>query len=490
MSDKDISALKEQDVSSDGAYYPASEQQMRTYPAAREALSKFQAPVLVHAGNPHERLYVACFDGTGNDAAKAEQPEDATNVARIHDQIAKLENPQISGGYVPGPGTQDNSLANGAKGWRDQLSGGTYEQRIEEMYAKFIDQAWKWKQADPQAEIRLADIGFSRGAEEAAGFARLVHERGIQDPTGVDYKRDEYGLIEGKPVYSKPPLVPPGQVPQVEGLCDAVGTGEPSKHDRRPPPSVISGLHIIAQDERRGTFPSDRIIAPGLTPDGRFLGLTVAGAHADVGGSYRLNGLATRNENMMVDYLNKLSDKPFLEKSKEPDDSRLNVVHRPEKDYKFALLPTVDRSKRSEGYNEWLAPVTMNNTDYAYKHWGGFYTVKDPSGRPTTEDPRHAQPRDESLSSRFERRAVGGVVQQQTQTQTPSTSPEQSSQSNGDLGLQRGLDMRGILSALKRGDSDELDRIANCSAQSPEGQRMTERGNQLLAEQQAPAPAR
>jgi hypothetical protein len=45
------------------------------------------------------------------------------------------------------------------------------------------------------------------------------------------------------------------------GLFDAVGTGEPVReHDRRLPPSVISGFQIISADERRGLFKSDRII--------------------------------------------------------------------------------------------------------------------------------------------------------------------------------------------------------------------------------------
>ena len=72
--------------------------------------------------------------------------------------------------------------------------------------------------------------------------------------------------------YTRPPLVEPGQVAQAVGLFDPVGTGDPVKHhDRRLPPSVISGIQITAADERRGLFKSDRIVDPGMTPDGRFL---------------------------------------------------------------------------------------------------------------------------------------------------------------------------------------------------------------------------
>jgi hypothetical protein len=393
-------------------YYRTSAQQMQSYPAARAALAQFQAPVLIHAGNPHERLYVACFDGTGNDADK--DPEHATNVARIYDQIKILKksgNPQIAGDYVPGPGTQDGAVEGGL----DMATGGTYGQRIEEMYARFIEQADKWHKADPNAEIRLADIGFSRGAEQAAGFARLVHERGIQDPSGAVYQRDpDNGMITGVR-YTKPPLVAPGQVPQVEVLFDAVGTGEPYKHDRRPPPSVISGLHIIAQDERRDTFPSDRIIAPGQTPDGRFLGVTVAGAHADVGGGYRLDGLAVRNLNIATNYINSLSDTPFLQKSQEPDRT---VVHSSEKAHSYDHWGTVDRSQRG-GSNEWLVngkQMSMRKGPYDPK--AGFFEVKG-----TGEDPRHAQARDESLSNRFEWQPVRDAAAK-SQERLPSQSAQ------------------------------------------------------------------
>ena len=214
-------------------YYEADARRLQSYVDAADELSRFQSPVLVHSGSPHERLYVAAFDGTGNDEVK--DPDHRTNVAKIHDQIEALVshgNRQIDAGYIPGPGTQDSYLARTLDG----ITGNTYDERIEQMYKLFIDKAWEWKKADPQAEIRLADIGFSRGSEQAAGFARLVHERGIQDPSGAIYTRDRHGQIKHVE-YTRSPLVEPGQVAQAVGLFDAVGTGEPVRdHDRRLPP--------------------------------------------------------------------------------------------------------------------------------------------------------------------------------------------------------------------------------------------------------------
>ena len=280
-------------------------------------------------------------------------------------------------GYVPGPGTQDNYFTRTLDG----INGNTYDERAEEMYKLFIQQAWQWKKEDPDAVISLVGLGFSRGSEQAAGFARLVHERGIQDPAGAIYTYDRHHQI-AHAVYTKPPLVEPGQVAQAVGLFDAVGTGEPVRdHDRRLPPSVISGFQIISADERRGLFKSDRIIDPGMTPDGRFLGVIVAGVHSDVGGSYHRDGLAIRSDNLMSDYLNALSDQPFLTLQAVPGDPRLNVVHRSEDGMLiYRLGRKVDRL-RPEGYNELLVP----------KHEAG-----------KVSDPYNAEPRDEVLSRQFE----------------------------------------------------------------------------------------
>ena len=79
-----------------------------------------------------------------------------------------------------------------------------------------------------------------------------------------------------------------------------------------------------------------------MTPDGRLLGVTVAGAHTNVGDGYHLNGLGIRSGNLMVDYLNALSDTPYLQKRAEPSDPAMNVVHR--SDYGFGGLMRIGAS--------------------------------------------------------------------------------------------------------------------------------------------------
>jgi Uncharacterized alpha/beta hydrolase domain (DUF2235) len=305
---------------------PADAHDMATYGISQQAMAKMPVPIFQHAGNPHERIFVAAFDGTWNDADK--DPEHKTNVGLVRDQIEKLNdespNSPVKVGYVKGVGTQDNFVERTLDG----AFGYTYDKRLEEMYEKFTDQAKAWLKEDPQAQIRIAEIGFSRGAEQAAGFARLLHERGIQDPDGRREVRGEDGRMHVE--YTKPPLVAPGLTPQAVGLFDPVGTGEPRNHDRRLPPSVVSGFQIVAEDELRGAFKSTSIIDQGMTADGRLLGVTAAGAHTDVGGGYHLNGLGIRSGNLMVDYLNALSDTPYLKKTAEPSNPAMNVVHRSE----------------------------------------------------------------------------------------------------------------------------------------------------------------
>jgi len=405
--------LAKDGVLNDGvSHYPADAHDLQSYKDAQVVLAQHRVPMLVHANNPHERLFVASFDGTGNDAVN--DPEHRTSVARFNHQIKELGDPKIFSQYVEGPGTQKNFFVRTLDGAR----GHTYDERLERMYEHFIKKAWEWRRDDPNVEIRVADIGFSRGAEQAAGFARLVHERGIQDPSGIVRVKNAQGELEIQ--YTKPPLVPPGHTAQAVGLFDPVGTGDPiNKHDRRLPPSVISGFQITAEDERRTHFKSSRIMDPGFTMEGRFLNVMVGGAHSDIGGSYHRDGLGIRSENLMADYLNALSDRPFLDKRAEPDDPRFNVVHRSERAFPFVLAPRVDR-QLPEGNVERLVPENR---------------LRD------VTDGYNAEPRDEALARQFEFR------------NTPIARTPNESQRAEQVANDPAVIVERLLTAAKSGDS-------------------------------------
>lgn len=303
---------------------PLTTSDLTQYDQAQQALSQWTAPILLHAGDPHERLAIINVDGTGNDMLN--DPEHMTNIGRFNKELEFLsqKNPHIRAIYEVGPGTQKSILVRTADG----AFGYTYDSHIEHAYKQLIEQAAKWQKEDPEADIRIAITGFSRGGEQAAGLARLIHERGIQDPRGMVVKHHLVG--PDTITFTKPPLMPPSKVMQAVVLLDPVGTGVPHRRDRQLPSSVVSGLQITARDERRDAFASSEIIPSGFSADGRFLQVTVPGAHSDIGGSYHRNGLATLNYNLAADYLNALSDTPLLHKQPLPQDRRMYVIHHSE----------------------------------------------------------------------------------------------------------------------------------------------------------------
>ncbi|WP_134984195.1 phospholipase effector Tle1 domain-containing protein, partial [Xanthomonas axonopodis] len=184
------------------------------YAHSRHKLAQFQAPLLVTQHNPHTRLFVACFDGTGND--KNKDPQHITNIGILYDQVqtaAKKGFENIGGYYVPGVGTQDDAFTRNFDG----ALGYSYRPRMEEMYLKFIRQAKEWQKQDPQVEISIVSTGFSRGAVTAAMFTRMVHERGIQNPVDMKIDQGPHGEIL-KLTPTRPPLVPPGRTAQTVAL--------------------------------------------------------------------------------------------------------------------------------------------------------------------------------------------------------------------------------------------------------------------------------
>ncbi|WP_133499838.1 XVIPCD domain-containing protein [Cognatilysobacter terrigena] len=365
------------------SFRPATQADIETYRHAEQQLATMRTPRFLPAGDANARLFVACFDGTGNDMRH--DPEHATAVARVWQDVedARRRDPRIGSGYVEGIGTQSNAvirLADGAVGF-------TYDDRIERMYRLLIEKAAQWKAENPNVEIRIADLGFSRGAEEAAAFARVVHERGIQDPRGFRHEGSELH-------YTAPPLVPPGRVPQALDLIDPVGTGMPRLSDRRPPASVMTGFQIVAADERRNLFQSTSILDPGATADGRFLSVTVAGAHSNAGDSYHHDGLGTLSYNLVVDSLNGLSDTSLAQKRDLPADPGRYVIHRSEEGAFFYRTSVFDRHGERGRVDE-LAP------------------------RGTPGDRFNAEPRDDALAARFEFRPVAiGPVPAALQTKT------------------------------------------------------------------------
>ena len=320
----------------DVSHYTATADHLSSYDRAADDLYKFKVPALLDTQDRHSYILFALMDGTGNDAAK--DPLHATNVARFEAQLTKLQKSGYNIGvvYEAGPGTQKNVIAEKIDG----ATGYTSEKIAERTYKRIVDQAQEIYRLDPDAKLTIHAEGFSRGASQVPLLTRMIHDRGIPNLDRPEYVKDDFGNItKTYPHFHQSP----GHTPLSVGLYDPVPTGAMEKLDRRLPPSVVSGFQINAADEKRGKFPVDRIIPQGASEDGRFLSVSVAGAHSDIGGSYLRNGLGTRSHNLMTDYHNALLSEPLLRRLPETYDPRLNVIHRSEEGSIFKYLPKTQR---------------------------------------------------------------------------------------------------------------------------------------------------
>ncbi len=300
----------------------------------------FRIPLLLRSGNPHERLYIAAQDGTGNNLYK-DAPEHLSIVARMHQQIESLNDKgvtRIASGYVAGIYTQDNRLA----ALIDGINGYTFERRVETAYHQFCQQANRWIKEDPDAQIRVVGLGFSRGAEQSAALLRMIHERGIQNPEGAKITLDSERLITHVE-YTRPPLVPPGRTLQAAMMIDPVDTGL-KEHDRRLPPSVVSVFQITATEERRDLFKASLHVPYGLSEEGRAYNARIPVAHSNAGDTYTLNGVGTLSHNMVAHYLNALTDGPaFVQARALPEDPAVYRVHRSDQHAFFYITQGYDK---------------------------------------------------------------------------------------------------------------------------------------------------
>ena len=159
----------------------ADQQDRESYRRAHEQLDQMRIPVLLPKDDPHARLYIAALDGTGNSMVNND-PNSWSVVARVSAQIDHLEKTGVSniaGGYVEGTFTQEGVLRTPER-LLDGRFGHSFDERVETAYFQFCVQAREWLREDPEAKIRMAGVGFSRGAEEVAVLERMVHERGLE----------------------------------------------------------------------------------------------------------------------------------------------------------------------------------------------------------------------------------------------------------------------------------------------------------------------
>lgn len=303
----------------------ADAQDLQSFSRAQIQLDRLRVPILLSATNPHERLYIAGLDGTGNSMLN-DDPQNWSIVAKIHDQIEQSKPKNIASGYVEGTFTQEGLLRT-PKRLMDGATGHSFDERVETAYYDFCVQARTWLIEDPKAQIRIAGVGFSRGAEEVAALLRMIDERGIRDPDGAKVVRDRDNVIQEIRYAEKPLLVAPGKTPQAALLVDPVSTGVMDE-DRRLPGATLSTFEISAEHEPRDQYRDNDHIPPGFSEGMRNLNVRTAGVHSDAGDTYTRNGLGTLNFNLCVSFLNRISDRAFLQERPLPRDPDAFAIHR------------------------------------------------------------------------------------------------------------------------------------------------------------------
>lgn len=296
--------------------HPAGSDDIRMEQSLRDQLGSLSVPVLQRRGAANEYVFFVFLDGTGQDvhSSKLSSP---TSVGLLFEQAERFKkdpDSRVGAHYSPGIGTQKGRVGRSLDG----ILAYTWGAGIEDAYRELTNQVSAWKDLDPDAQVRVVGVGYSRGAVQTAGLLRLIDEYGIAPHEGLAFGRDSTGNISV--ISGSPPLVAPGNVAQAALLFDPVATNMPRNFDARLPPSVISRVSIMAAHERRELFPHQAINEPGMTPDGRAINVAAPGGHSNVGGGNRDAGLEILTGNAAIDYLNTLRDEPLFEKRPVPED--------------------------------------------------------------------------------------------------------------------------------------------------------------------------
>ena len=231
---------------------------------------------LADPNDPHTYYINAVFDGTSDNYT---QMLDPTNPGIFADNLLSVDGEHTFKIYEPGVGT-------GSEG---EFMGDVFGLGAKSREADALDQLSTYMQTiynkDPQANIIVNTIGFSRGAAESIDFGNLVKQgvpiQGAFDSNGnqLTYGSDQAPRIGAMVLYDP--------VASIGFAGNDVNVG----YNLDIPASAEHVLEITARDESRLFFPLTSAVDPsqetdGFYNDGRIVQLTLPGVHSDIGGSY------------------------------------------------------------------------------------------------------------------------------------------------------------------------------------------------------------
>ncbi len=247
-------------LSEEGKRRQLSIPQMNHWRSANITFSSESVPLVIGSSDVRP-VFVAVFDGTWNDKDDPDAHMTVPGLLAKQIELSRTETSLFEVKYYNGVGTRVSM-------WRRLLEGTTgigTKERAEKAFRDFMLYSHSTG-TTPHAYV----IGFSRGAASARHFLNLL------DPVLQAAKpKDSYWRAHAFAL-----------------LFDTVATGQYDILKLGIPPSTIFAIHLVADLERRLTFPVVKALPTAVNPyhTQRIIELHLPAVHSDLGGGYG-NGL-------------------------------------------------------------------------------------------------------------------------------------------------------------------------------------------------------
>jgi Ca2+-binding RTX toxin-like protein len=314
--------------------------------------------------NSHDANYFVAFDGTLNN--KDNPNLSPTNVEKILLLVRGSPALKDKREYYPGPGTQGNQINNKLDSW----FGYSMDETAEKAYTELLRWAQTQFTTDPQTNVRLSGVSFSRGGGSHTAFLNLVQEGGIPDTSTAVFGEDPQTgtrIVVGYQKY----WVQPSQVDLGSHVVfDRVVAGArfDASVTQLPANADLDILSITSRDENRYVFALDSLQQKHI-PDLRVQEIQVPGVHSDVGGGYWDSGISNYTLQAAYQWLQAsgtpmrpLSDLPSLLREGSPA-SPITFDLNPQPVIHDAFEGTFGYDGEERGSGAWV-PGRANNTNH------------------------------------------------------------------------------------------------------------------------------
>lgn len=245
------------------------------------------------------------FDGTGNEPSDAKQSintlgmiedENITNVLKFHlllggnlkSNPSEIDNGNLSF-YYKGVGTYGTKIKRLFNSILSKEGGD-----VSSILNRALNDFKTYYKVEEKEDTFIVLTGFSRGAALARRFAALINDKVAKDSI-IEIVYDTVASI-GLPNLSKSDR--PKSDVVFENGCTL-------------PSNVKKALHLVSLDDKRKAFQPTL-----MNMDGRVEEVWFAGAHSDVGGGYRYDGLSDLTLRFFIDWFENQDFKVAIKSSK------------------------------------------------------------------------------------------------------------------------------------------------------------------------------